>query len=226
MTRLLPFITIDCGHPCETNTLHLRDERGRDNLVLADAGCRNTVFNAEAQSGLPFIEDFMSSGIASYRVELVDEPSEVVAPLLKGYRDVLLGRKNWREHWKYVSTIPDANGRSMGVSEGSLVVATEQTQAEMKQTAYQLKQERDKQASAAAPTKQPVRREKQQEERDSSSARSSARSPPRRGASGSDRDGDQRGSARRGQAGSNGDGRAARPGPGSSGRPNRPGKRT
>jgi hypothetical protein len=42
---------LDCGHPCESNALHLRDGSGRDHLVLADEGCRNTVFNAQAQSG-------------------------------------------------------------------------------------------------------------------------------------------------------------------------------
>jgi hypothetical protein len=42
---------LDCGRPCERAALHLRDERGRDHLVLADEGCRNTVFNAQAQSG-------------------------------------------------------------------------------------------------------------------------------------------------------------------------------
>jgi hypothetical protein len=31
--------------------VHLRDDKGADHLVLADQGCRNTVFNAQAQSG-------------------------------------------------------------------------------------------------------------------------------------------------------------------------------
>jgi len=42
---------LDCGHPCESNAVHLRDGSGKDHLVLADEGCRNTVFNAQAQSG-------------------------------------------------------------------------------------------------------------------------------------------------------------------------------
>ena len=42
---------LDCGHPCESNSVHLRDGSGKDHLVLADEGCRNTVFNAQAQSG-------------------------------------------------------------------------------------------------------------------------------------------------------------------------------
>lgn len=31
--------------------MHLRDGQGKDHLVLADMGCRNTIFNAQAQSG-------------------------------------------------------------------------------------------------------------------------------------------------------------------------------
>ena len=42
---------LDCGRPCEMHALHLRDGGGADHLVLADEGCRNTVFNAQAQSG-------------------------------------------------------------------------------------------------------------------------------------------------------------------------------
>lgn len=54
----------DCGHPCETNAVHLRDSQGKDHLVLADMGCRNTVFNAKAQSGLPYLREFLRSGPA------------------------------------------------------------------------------------------------------------------------------------------------------------------
>jgi hypothetical protein len=31
---------LDCGHPCEKSTVHLRDHQGQDHLVLADMGCR------------------------------------------------------------------------------------------------------------------------------------------------------------------------------------------
>mmetsp|Transcript_54914 Transcript_54914/g.108991 ORF Transcript_54914/g.108991 Transcript_54914/m.108991 type:complete len:494 (-) Transcript_54914:173-1654(-) len=122
----------DCGHPCETHTLHLRGvdvaaqlkpppppasaEVGRggesaaaaaaaalaalsspasmsavaeDHLVLADMGCRNTVFNSQAQSGAPYLLDLQRSGFQRFRVELVDEPSEWVAPLAEKYADLL-----------------------------------------------------------------------------------------------------------------------------------------
>ena len=52
----------DCGHPCEHHSVHLRDAGGQDHLVLADMGCRNTVFNAEAQSGLPHAAALQRAG--------------------------------------------------------------------------------------------------------------------------------------------------------------------
>lgn len=42
----------DCGHPCESNRVHLRGMDGSDNVVLADQGCRNTVFNAQVYSNI------------------------------------------------------------------------------------------------------------------------------------------------------------------------------
>ncbi len=33
----------DCGRPCEEHQVHLRDLQGREHVVIADMGCRNTV---------------------------------------------------------------------------------------------------------------------------------------------------------------------------------------
>jgi len=79
----------DCGHPCERSNVHLRDMQGKDHLVLADMGCRNTVFNAEAQSCLPFLGRLVRAGVRRFRVEFVDEPAEVVEGVLSRYRSAL-----------------------------------------------------------------------------------------------------------------------------------------
>lgn len=129
----------DCGHPCESTTLHLRDGEGKDHLVLADMGCRNTVFSAVAQSGLRHWRELLAAGYRAFRVELVDEPADVVAPLMEAYRDVLEGRRGWREVWSFLGTLPDANGRKHGVNEGSLAVIGEQAKEARKETAYQKK---------------------------------------------------------------------------------------
>ena len=58
-------------------------------MVLADMGCRNTVFSAKAQSGAPYLASFMTAGLRHYRIELVDEQAQYVAPLLNHYQDLL-----------------------------------------------------------------------------------------------------------------------------------------
>ena len=52
-------------------------------------GCRNTVFSAKAQSGAPYLSSFMTAGLRHYRIELVDEQAQYVAPLLNHYHDLL-----------------------------------------------------------------------------------------------------------------------------------------
>lgn len=52
----------DCGHPCESAQVHLRDDGGQDHLVLADMGCRNTVFNAQSQSAALRIPQLLKAG--------------------------------------------------------------------------------------------------------------------------------------------------------------------
>ncbi|KAG2496534.1 hypothetical protein HYH03_005358 [Edaphochlamys debaryana] len=133
----------DCGHPCERHRLHLRDDKGADHLVLADMGCRNTVFNAKAQSGVFHLRDLLRAGFRTVRVELVDEAPEAVAPLLEGYRDVILGRRGPGDLWRYLSTLPDANGNAHGVDAGSLAPAQERARGAMKPTAAALKQRQE-----------------------------------------------------------------------------------
>jgi putative protease len=44
----------NCGRPCETRTVQLRDRVGALHPLKADAGCRNTVYNALAQTGAEY----------------------------------------------------------------------------------------------------------------------------------------------------------------------------
>ncbi|PNH10386.1 hypothetical protein TSOC_002887 [Tetrabaena socialis] len=131
----------DCGHPCETHRLHLRDDKGADHLVLADMGCRNTVFNAKAQSGVFYLRDLIRAGFRTVRLELVDEQPQFVAPLLEGYRDVILGRRGPGDLWRWLGTLPDANGAAHGVEAGSLTVHKERARGGMKPTAAALKEQ-------------------------------------------------------------------------------------
>ncbi|MFM7117662.1 MAG: peptidase U32 family protein, partial [Planctomycetota bacterium] len=45
----------NCGHPCEQHRVSVRDAEGREHPLLADVGCRNTMFNAETQSAASYL---------------------------------------------------------------------------------------------------------------------------------------------------------------------------
>ena len=128
----------DCGHPCETNRIHLRGMDGSDNVVLADQGCRNTVFNAQAQSAAQYMDAMVQSGIRKFRVEFVDEPADVVEPLLEKYRNICEKKRNAaRSLIDWLDQVPDSNGRLQGSTSGSLRPLKEISRSQLKQTAYQ-----------------------------------------------------------------------------------------
>ena len=53
----------DCGRPCETHKVELADRVGERHPLLADVGCRNTVFNAMAQSGAEYVQEMRRIGL-------------------------------------------------------------------------------------------------------------------------------------------------------------------
>jgi collagenase-like PrtC family protease len=110
---------VDCGHVCTRNNVHLRDQNGDDNLVLADMGCRNTVFAAQAQSGVHSISQWKESGIGRIRVELVDEGYDDAQKIVSGYLGVIEGTAKASKVWDSLLEVRDSNGRTAGVSFGS-----------------------------------------------------------------------------------------------------------
>jgi putative protease len=90
----------DCGRPCEKHIVRLRDRTGLEHLVKADAGCRNTVYNARAQTGAEFFEEIRSRGVGFFRVEFVDESPELVTEILERYRDLLTGKIDGSALWR------------------------------------------------------------------------------------------------------------------------------
>ncbi len=122
----------DCGRPCESHRVHVRDPQGGDHLVLADIGCRNTVFNAAAQSAAPVLGQMQQAGIPHYRIELVDEPGDQVADIVEGYLIVLRGLQPPAALMKLLQRVPDANSHAQGVGLGSLAVRVEMKRDAMK----------------------------------------------------------------------------------------------
>jgi putative protease len=80
-----------CGRPCETHRLALRDPAGLDHPVIVDVGCRNTVFEARAQSAARVVPGLIAQGVRRFRVELVWESAAETAVVLAAYRGLLAG---------------------------------------------------------------------------------------------------------------------------------------
>jgi putative protease len=81
----------DCGKPCETHRIALRDGQGRAHPVLADVGCRNTVFGAEAQEASAHLNKWRDIGIAHWRLEFAHETASEVTAVADVFAQALAG---------------------------------------------------------------------------------------------------------------------------------------
>ena len=82
---------LTCGRPCEKHQIALRDRAGVDLPVVADVGCRNTVFHAASQSAARLVARARDAGVRRYRVELLRENARETADVVRAYRDLLSG---------------------------------------------------------------------------------------------------------------------------------------
>jgi U32 family peptidase len=107
----------DCGRPCEEHRVALRDSAGRAHPVMADVGCRNTVFGAEAQEASRHIEEWRAAGISRFRLEFAHESGEQVLRVTRAFEDALAGRCTARELAGRLQKLTPH-----GITEGSLFV--------------------------------------------------------------------------------------------------------
>ena len=108
----------NCGRPCDTHEVKLRDRVGVEHPVKADVGCRNTVFHAKAQSGAEYLLDFVAAGARAFRLEMLDEDAEKTKLVVQCYRDLLAGKAEDAE-----ATLKRLNAvRQLGVTSGTLTV--------------------------------------------------------------------------------------------------------
>ena len=105
----------DCGRPCDRHRVELRDRVGAAFPVAADAGCRNTVYNAVPQSAAEFLPRMRALGLRHFRVELLRETAEQVGPLLEAYGRVLVGQDDGRGVWRHLRAL-----NQLGVTRGTL----------------------------------------------------------------------------------------------------------
>jgi putative protease len=80
-----------CGRPCERHHVALKDREGREHPVVVDWACRNTVFNAQAQSAARAVPRLLKAGVRRFRVEFVWEDQRTSATVLASWRALLSG---------------------------------------------------------------------------------------------------------------------------------------
>ena len=107
----------DCGRPCEQHTVTLRDRSGVEHPLRADLGCRNTLFNGTAQTGVEGLPALRQAGVRHVRLELLDERAEATRRRVLLYADALAGRLASRDVWKQ-----ERIDHQLGVTRGSLRV--------------------------------------------------------------------------------------------------------
>ncbi len=80
-----------CGRPCEQHAVSLKDRVGLVHPVLVDVGCRNTVFNAQAQSAASLVPELVARGVRRMRIELVRESAGEARRLFEAYAKLVAG---------------------------------------------------------------------------------------------------------------------------------------
>lgn len=107
----------NCGRPCDTHDVKLRDRTGRDHPLKADVGCRNTLFNATPQTTAEYLPRLISHGAKHLRVEFLDDDATAVKRTIGLYQDVLDGKRDAKTLWRDLK----ATGK-YGVTRGPLNV--------------------------------------------------------------------------------------------------------
>ncbi|MEO7599368.1 MAG: U32 family peptidase, partial [Opitutus sp.] len=105
----------DCGRPCDTHRVALRDRVGAELPLKADAGCRNTVFNNRAQTGAEYVARLLELGARHFRVEFVNESAEEVSRTVTRYRQLIAGEISGSELWRELKLL-----NQLGVTRGQM----------------------------------------------------------------------------------------------------------
>lgn len=82
----------DCGQPCEHHRVRVMDRTHAMHYLRSDEGCRNTLFNGQAQTAARYVEGMRRWGLSRFRLELLEESPEKTTQLISLYRDLLRGR--------------------------------------------------------------------------------------------------------------------------------------
>ena len=109
----------NCGRPCDKHDVQLRDRVGALHPLKADAGCRNTVFNALAQTGADFVPQMLALGARNFRLEFLNETPEQATKTISRYRQLLRGEITGSQLWRELKLL-----NQLGVTRGQIAGTT------------------------------------------------------------------------------------------------------
>jgi putative protease len=106
----------NCGRPCDDHSVKLRDRTGVEHRLLADVGCRNTLFNAVPQSGAEAVPTLLARGVRHFRIELLEDLAAAeIAGMIDLYRRLLAGQLKGQQVWTQLRA-----ANRVGVTRGTL----------------------------------------------------------------------------------------------------------
>jgi putative protease len=105
----------NCGRPCDHHDVQLRDRVGALHPLKADAGCRNTVFNALAQTGADYVEQMLALGARDFRLEFLNETPDQIKQTISRYRQLLRGEITGPQLWRELKLL-----NQLGVTRGQI----------------------------------------------------------------------------------------------------------
>lgn len=106
----------NCGRPCDFHQVELRDRTGALHPLHADVGCRNTLFNSQAQSAAEMVPDLIELGISNFRVELMRETTRAqIENLFEQYQGLIHGSRTGTQVWKSLNAM-----NRVGITRGTL----------------------------------------------------------------------------------------------------------
>ncbi len=107
----------NCGRPCDTHDVKLRDRVGAEHPLKADVGCRNTLYNAVPQTTVEYLPRLRKHGARFVRVELLDDEPRAVERIITLYQEVIAGRRDGKSLWRELKAT-----NQYGVTRGALAV--------------------------------------------------------------------------------------------------------
>lgn len=103
----------DCGKPCESHQVELKDAYGNMHFLKADQECRNTMFRATPQSAAFLVPQMPS--VSAWRFEALYERGEVLLQKISAYLNMVAGSSDVTEVTRLLGQT-----EKYGVTEGQL----------------------------------------------------------------------------------------------------------